>query len=445
MRRDSGHRFVHTKYVDESGAWYALDNAGIIMPAVTDEVSTGLFRIEFVLTEQVNTEVLAQALSRTATRFPYFNVVLKRGFFWYYLNQCQTNPTLYTDEGSPCQNWNINVKGTRMFRVRSSGSRIAGEFSHALTDGSGGMSFMKTLLVDYFSLLGIQAGAELGAGDYTDIFPIESPIEQEEFEDGYQKYFTGSLPNPEPNPRAWHIPDQMLPIGEYRITRGTLEVKEVLDEARKRSVTLSELLGAVYLDALQEMWFSKPQRPREHIVSVEIPVNLRQFFSTKTNRNFSLFILLKENLLLGKRKFDELVRRAHYQMKLESDPRSIARQITRNAGGTRKLWIRMVPLFLKDVFARMLFAKFGETMLSGFISNLGTLKLPPGPAAHVKAIAFVPAPSATTKVNASVISWNGLLTITFGSVIPSRELERQFFTRLRSLGLKVAVRDRHEE
>ena len=304
---------------------------------------------------------------------------------------------------------------------------------------------MKTLVVDYFALLGIEAGAELGAGDYLDIFPVDSPIEADEFEDGYQKYFTGSLPNPEPNPRAWHMQDPTLPPGEYRVTKGILDVGEVLDEARKRSVTLSELLGAVYLDALQDMWFSKPTKPREHVISVEIPVNLRQFFATKTNRNFSLFILLSENLLLGRRKFDELVRRAHYQMKLESDPRSIARQIARNAGGTRNLFVRMVPLFIKDIFARILFAKLGETMLSGFISNLGTLRLPPGPAAHVRGIAFIPAPSSTTKVNASVISWRGELTITFGSVIPSRELERLFFRRLRSLGFKVAVRDRREE
>ena len=75
-------------------------------------------------------------------------------------------------------------------------------------------------------------------------------------------------------------------------------------------------------------------------------------------------------------------------MRLENDPRSIARQIARNAGGTRNLFVRMVPLFAKDVAARILFAKLGETMLSGFISNLGTLRLPPGITAHIEGVAF---------------------------------------------------------
>lgn len=445
MAIDKSQQFIHTKQVDESGAWYSLDNAGVIMPAVTDKISTGLFRIEFTLSENVDEALLNHAIAETSNRFPYFNVTLKRGFFWYYLDQCQTSPQFCSDDGNPCQKFDINRPGTRLFRIRASGRRIAGEFSHALTDGSGAMSFMKTLLTRYFSLKGIEAGVTLGEGDYADILSIEDQPDKEEYEDGYQKHFHGKLPNPEPNPRAWHMHKPLLPAGQYRIITARLELAEVLKEAKKRNVTVTELLGAVYLDALQSLWFSEPRRPHEHFISLEIPVNLRQFFKTKTNRNFSLFILLSENMQLGARGFDELVKRAHYQMRLENDPRSIARQIARNAGGTRNLFVRMVPLFAKDVAARILFAKLGETMLSGFISNLGTLRLPPGITAHIEGVAFVPAPSMTTLTNASVLSWKDDLIVTFGSLARSRELERLFFRRLRSLGLAVSVRCRDDE
>jgi glucose/arabinose dehydrogenase len=102
----------------------------------------------------------------------------------------------------------------------------------------------------------------------------------------------------------------------------------------------------------------------------------------------------------------------------------------------------MVPLFLKDVAARILFAKLGDTMLSGFISNLGALKLPPGIAPHVESVAFIPAPSGITLTNASMLSWNNDLVVTFGSLARSRELEKLFFRRLRKLGLSVSVRCR---
>ncbi len=442
---DKSQRFIHTKQVDESGAWYSLDNAGIIMPAVTDAISSGLFRIEVTLAEPVDEIILNRALADTSNRFPYFNVVLKRGFFWYYFDQCQTSPQACEDESSPCQHCDTNRQGTRMFRVRSTGHRIAAEFSHSLTDGSGGMSFMKTLLARYFALLGIEPGATIGEGDYADILSVDDQPDREEYEDGYQKYFPGKLPLPEPNPHAWHLREPRLPEGRYRILTGRLKLDEVLAEAKRRNVTITELLGAVYLDALQSLWFSKPRKPRKHFISVEIPVNLRNFFKTKTNRNFSLFILLRENMQLGTRGFDELVKRAHYQMRLENDPRSLARQISRNAGGTRNFFVRITPLFVKNVAARILFAKLGENMLSGFISNLGAQRMPPGLLPHIDSFTFIPAPSKTTLTNASVISWKDELIVTFGSLAHSRELEKLFFRRLRGLGLAVSVRCRDDE
>lgn len=442
---DRNQRFVQTKQVDESGAWYGLDNAGVIMPAVTNEVSTSLFRLEFTLREDVDEELLNRALADTSNRFPYFNVVLKRGMFWYYLDQCRIIPQISGDEASPCQRYNINRANVRLFRVRVSGRRIAGEFSHALTDGSGGLSFMKTLLTRYFALKGVDPCASLGEGEFADILSVDEVPDRDEHEDGYQKHFPGKLPLPEPNPRAWHLRSSRLPAGQYRVISARLKLNEVLLEAKKRNITLTELFGAVYLEALQTLWFAEPRRPREHFISVEIPVNLRQFFKTKTNRNFSLFILLRENMQLGERSFDELTKRAHYQMRLENDPRSLARQLARNAGGTRNLFVRMVPLFLKDVAARILFAKLGETMLSGFISNLGSFKLPPGIAPYVESVAFIPAPSVTTLTNASMLSWNNDLVVTFGSLARSREIERLFFRRLRRLGLSVSVRCRDRE
>ena len=438
-------KFSHTKHVDESGAWYTLDNAGIIMPAVTDGLSTGMFRFEVLLKEAPHVESLKKALGQTAARFNYFNVTLKRGFFWYYFDQCQSNPPLYDDDHGPCQGWNINKKGTRMFRVRYSGNRVSGEFSHALTDGSGAMSFMKTLIVRYFAIRGIAPDVQIGQGEWADIYDVESQADLEEFEDGYQKFFPGKLPFPEKNPAAWHQRGTLLPSGNYRIMVGQLELAQVLAEAKRRGVTLTELFGAVYLDALQDMWFALPIKPKEHFISVEIPVNLRQFFATKTNRNFSLFILLRENLQLGRRDLGQLIKRAHYQMRLENDIKSISRQIARNAGGVRNLAVRMVPLAIKDIFARILFAKLGETMLSGFISNLGPIRMPEPIADRIENFVFIPGPSAVTLTNASMLSWKDTLVVSFGSLAVSRNLEKLFFRKLRELGLAVSVRCRDDE
>lgn len=438
-------RFIQTGRVDESGTWYGLDNAGVIMPSVSDDVNSSYFRMEVILERPIDRAVLASALSAAVRRFPYFNVTLRKGIFWHYFEECPDPPEIEDDEASPCQGWNINSRGTRLVRIKARGARLACELSHALTDGTGAASFLKTLLALYLMGTGVDPGAELGSGEYADIHIKQETPAPEEYEDGYQLHFPGNLPAPEPNPRAWHLESPLLDGGEYRVITGEIDLQGMLALAKSRQVSLTELLGAVYLDSLQELWFSRRRRRASGYISLEIPVNLRHFFPTNTKRNFSLFVILRENLKLGRRDFEELVRRAHHRMRLETDPKSISREIARNAGGTRNIAVRLVPLFIKTLFARALFAKFGEVLLSGFISNLGSFRLPPGFEPHVRAVHFIPAPSRTLKTNASSLSWKNRLYISFGSLASSRELETVFFRKLKRLGQEVLVREWKEE
>ena len=87
----------------------------------------------------------------------------------------------------------------------------------------------------------------------------------------------------------------LLPAGQYRIITARLELAEVLKEAKKKKCDGLRNFWARSISMLSRAsGFSEPRRPHEHFISLEIPVNLRQFFKTKTNRNFSLFILLSE-------------------------------------------------------------------------------------------------------------------------------------------------------
>jgi len=436
-----------TGFYDETGPWYVLDNAGIIMPAVSNSVATSLFRISADLDRPVKLSALQGALDHCARRFPYFVVELRRGFFWYYLEPHGRRLRVEADSRSPSQNYNINKKGRCLFRVRARGNRIACEFSHALTDGTGGIRFFKNLLVEYFSIGAASQGERPTAAQGepepcdSDLYRMDAVADHREYEDAYNKYFTQEYPKPAKLPRAFHIHSPQLPHFEYRITCGILPLDQAMDMARSLGATVTEFLAAVFLDALQDLWLALPpaQRRKRPRLAVEIPVNMRKFYPTKTNRNFSLFVLVTQDMRLGRRDFAEIVSRAHLQMRFETDVRTIAQQISRNVSGARKLAVRLVPLVVKDFFAKLLFSALGEDLVSGFVSNLGAVSLPEGVAEHVERLDFLPAPSPYNKTSASVVSWGGRLYINFGSLAQSRELERLFFTRLRALGLPVKI------
>jgi hypothetical protein len=446
-------RKAATGHRDEEGPWYGLDGAGVIMPAVSNAVETSLFRISAELHAPLYLPALQEALDNTAARFPYLVVDLRRGFFWHYLAPHAGPLLVRPDSGSPCQDLDPHRRGTCLIRVRARGRTLACEFSHIVTDGTGGIRFLKNLLVEYFRLTRGRAseGARPSAsadssagspGSDPDLYRLNEAPDPGEFEDAYNRHFPGDYPFPAGLPSAFHLPSDRLPRGRYRVIRGLLSLREALALSRDFHVSLTELLAAAFLEALQGIWTDESakggRRPRPRL-AVQIPVNMRKFFPTPSNRNFSLFVLVTQDMRLGPRDFPDILSRVHHELRYETDARTIARQIARNVSGTRQFLLRLVPLFLKDPLFRIFFSVFGADILSGFISNLGAVKLPDEFASRIERFDFIPTPSLRNKTNASVLSWGDALVVDFGSLAVSRELERRFFVRLRKLGLQVRV------
>ena len=61
---------------------------------------------------------------------------------------------------------------------------------------------------------------------------------------------------------------------------------------------------------------------------------------------------------------------------------------------------------------------------------------------HVESFGFLLNPSYGMKMNCAVLSFRDTLDVSFGSIIASRELERDFFTRLAAEGVRVTVAER---
>ena len=428
---------------DEGGDWYALDNAAIIMPAVSRGVDTSLFRLSATLRAPVRLAALQAALDRTAARFPYFVVELRRGFFWHHLVPHRRRPRVEADPTSPCQGFDMGRRGTLLFRVRARDRTIACEYSHIITDGTGGLRFLKNLVAEY--LRQIDGGAMTGSDP--DLLDLDAPPDPEETEDAYNRHYPGRYPFPPAEPFAFHLGGPLLPKGSYRVTTGVIPLAPALAKAREFGVSLTELLVAAYLEALQNLWFAAPERERRRAstLSVEVPVNMRAFCPTRSNRNFSLFVHASLDLRLGRREFPEIVAKVHHQLRHDIDLQGMKRHMTRNVRGGRALFIRAIPLVLKAPVMKYLYARFGMSIISGVLSNLGAVTLPEPYASSVERFTIAPPPSRLTRTGAVCLSWKDRLFLSFGSLGRERELERLVFTRLQALGLDVALECNFEE
>ena len=187
-----------------------LDNAAKLFPAIISEDLTSVFRITASLKEPVRYSAIKEAVAITSRRFPYFSVSLGSGIFWNFLEFKDLLPPILVEGEVPCSAFDVKRKNEPLYRVIVKENRISVEFIHILTDGGGGMEFLKSLLYTYLTLTGKQI---ISPGNI--ILP-ETPISEEEYEDGYIKFFQ-KLPPPAKLVRAWHLPFKLNPRPRLRV------------------------------------------------------------------------------------------------------------------------------------------------------------------------------------------------------------------------------------
>jgi len=385
------------------------------------------------LTDPVKFGPLSRALQRTIARFPYYQVHLRRGLFWYYLQRHQTPPTLEPMGTAPVSRIRMHSRTEQLFRVFVRDREIRIDFSHVLTDGSGAFRFLSTMVAEYLRQQGIAVPNEGLVMD-----PDEAPDESE-FADAYHDLYIPGIPKPEPMGPSYHHPGPVIP-GFHRTLTGSMETATILATARSHGATLTEFLAAAFIHSLLQIWKADSNKPRgRQTIRLQVPADMRRIHPSRTMRNFSLFLPVGIDLRLGDYSFEDVLKFVHHTIPLELDLRTIRRQISRNVGGEHLTIVRIIPLLLKDWYLSSLHHRLGGNIYSGTISNLGNVVLPEPMQEHVAGLSFVLGPNVKLRKAVSVIGYNGSLNVTIGSVVESRELERLFFTRLMGLGVPSCI------
>ncbi|QEN08878.1 hypothetical protein EXM22_13085 [Oceanispirochaeta crateris] len=378
------------KHLDKS--WYKLDNAGKIYPALLSKRISSLFRISLDLYEPVSYPLLCRAVEKTMPRFPYYQVSLRPGLFWYFL---ETNPRLPPVEGDsiyPCTGFPLKKRGMFLFRIRIYKNRIALECSHILTDGTGALTFLKTLAAEYLRQKGIPVDPDESLG----ILKLNQKADPIEFDDAFRKHFNKSLPETSRSARAYHLSNMLLPAGKYFITTGICSVADVKSQAKQYGVSLSEFLIAQLIDSFQEL-MSQDKKKKKLPVRLNVPVNLRALYPTVSMRNFFLSVEPWIDPRLGHYEFEEICAKVHHYMSYEVDRKFLNQQITRNMKGELNIINRLFPLHIKNMFMPTIYRILGENNYTSGFSNLGIIKLPDSMKEHIKNFDFYPPPVRETK------------------------------------------------
>lgn len=420
--------------------WLKLDNAAKIYPAARRQNWSNVFRMSATLTEEVDVATLQSALDVTVRRFPSIGARLRRGIFWYYLQQLEHAPAVQEECCHPLTRMSRDEIRQCAFRVIAYKNRIAVEFFHSLTDGTGALIFLKTLVAEYLQQrYGIHIPAEKGV-----LGRLEEPSE-EELEDSFLKH-AGPLNASRKENDSWHVTGTPEADGFLHLTCMELPTEAALAKAKEYDVTLTAFLSAAMMMALQNLQAEKIPNPKHRpSVKVLIPVNLRKLFPSKTLRNFAMYTTPEIQPKLGYYDFPEICKIVKHTMGVEITPKIMGMKIATNVSSERLLAVKIIPLFIKNIIMKAIFDAVGEKKSCLSVSNLGAVELPEEMKPYVQRLDFILGVQAMHPNNCGILSYNGKLYINFIRDIRESELELHFFKVLQSFGLPVTVQSNRKE
>jgi NRPS condensation-like uncharacterized protein len=411
-----------------------LDNAALIFPAIRQRHWVNVFRLSATLNEPIDPATLQAAVDDLKPRFPSMYVRLKTGLFWYYLEEIPGTPQVREDYAYPLVLMQEKELHACCLRVTYFQNRIAVEFFHSLTDGNGGLVFLKTLTARYLER---KTGARIPAGE--GVLDWQDKPAPEELEDSFQRN-VGPVAAPRDDGNVYRYRGTLEPDRFLHVTLGTVDSEALHSRSHALGVTVTAYLTAVLLQSLLELQAENvPRRQRRKNVKIQIPVNLRKLYDSRTMRNFVAVANVGVDPRLGDYTLEELAKLVHHQMHLSITPKNMQAIFTPNVTSEQNPVLKIVPLFLKNIIMRAVFDTIGERVASMTLSNLGRVELPEAMAPFVERVEFVLGPQSTAPYNASVTSWQGKTFINIVRNTVEPRLEEIFFTKLVKLGCRVTV------
>lgn len=395
-------------------AWYRLDNVGKFYSAEAGRHAQTVFRFAAEMEDEVAPELLQQALDATVALFPGFNVSLRSGLFWHYLEPSSQRPRVQQEALPICFGLHAGPKSI-LFRVSYHVRRINLEVSHMISDGRGTLGFFRELIGQYTHLR------------YdTPALPCSEDVLLASNEDSFSKHFARDKAASTPTQRAYRlsgIRDRSDPTYlEYH-----LSAREVHEHASALGVSVTSLIIAAVICALCD---GRPASAANQPIRLTVPVDLRRFFGSDTMRNFFglatvtyheahcepigyVATLVQEQLKNAARR-EQLEKRMNQMIALE-----------------RNLLLRAAPLFLKDLVLGLA-TRIANRDITTAVSSLGRISFSDEVDAHVRSVNLQ---TSTADLNFLVCTFGDDLSIGIATLFTDMRTVRAFCRIFSDMGI----------
>lgn len=291
---------------------------------------------------------------------------LHRGLFWYYFDANRETPPVREEYAYPCSPiWRAGRERGFLFRLTYYHKRVNLEVFHALSRRHGDREIFAD---NPHVLFQYSRRQRASAGVYKRILrPCGEGSDEDSFARNSGMSGAPDRKKKEREPEACPYTGLQVRRHEARGSDRELPTEKMLALAHEKDATMSEYMCALLIWSIMNTSYRRSMLNRPVVVS--LPVNLRNMFGSTTMRNFFGHVSIgvrprrgmtfDEVLSEVKERFDSCLTREYFE-----------RQIDANVGIEKIGPVKFVPVWIKDLVMRILFAQ-AEKRYTITFSNLG--------------------------------------------------------------------------
>lgn len=409
--------------------WDRLDNTAHLFPVIAGESMTNVYRISVTLTELIQPEPLQEALDIVLPKFDGFNLRLRQGVFWYYFEENgKPAPRVREENSFPCRYIHPNKNRSYLFRVTYYKYRINLEVFHVLTDGMGGINFLKELTYQYLRLVHPELKDKMG-----DSLSSDTSMNRE---DSFLKNYKKSASKGYHTQKAYLIKGEKLRPGEFGVMHGYMKIPELKKVCHEYGVSINEYLVGVYVWSVYTECMKG--MPSERPIRVAVPVNLRPYFNSITTKNFFVMVSAEFHPTEESYTFSEVLEIVRDSLKSQINREHLEQLFSYNVSNQMNTMARVVPLFIKNIAMRYVY-RTSALANTATVTNIGNITVAEEYSPYVEMFHAFLAMSKGQHIKGTICSYGDTLVFSFSFDLIDTSVQRGFFRRLAEDGVAVEI------
>ena len=412
---------------------FTMDCSAVVYPYFATDKINHSFTMDADIDREIDPALLVDVVQSMCERFPTLFVRLHRDKLGYKLEHVHDVKPFVMPRPAVLNDVYDLKNNENLIRITYRKNRLAVECFHSVTDGSGAITLLKSILAEYYRRLGEDIPNENGV-----LSPKDAP-RAGEIEDSFRRNFRKELGMAgRSGKRAFQLREKG-PFAPWHRTELSMPLSELKPIAKASGATMTEYVAAMYLYAFYKL---RQRTGDKRPVVLSVPMNLRPMFDSETLRNFSLYFLT--SVPEGSVSFDDILDQVKKDFKTGTDKSLIQQMININVSQQEMAFFRVLPRGLKKVVLSVGAMLYGECLFTSTLSNLGVFKVPQELDAHLLAFRAILGPVPTNALHTTAYCAKGVFGMMFTSHLADKDMETEMQKMFADLGVHATLRDEEE-